>query len=214
LAGLHYIAIEGVIGVGKTTLASRLSERYGGRLVLERFEENPFLSDFYKNPVFNAFATQIFFLLSRYKQLSELHYFDLFHETVITDYLFEKDRIFAFINLSEAELRLYNEIERHMATELPRPDVVIYLQAGVSTLMSRIRNRNRQYERRITEKYISNLSKAYEHFFFNYNDSPLLVINVDHLDLDGDGVVEELCERLKRPVRGTEFYNPDRTLWG
>lgn len=214
MADFHYIAIEGVIGVGKTTLASRLSERYGGRLVMEEFERNPFLPDFYRNPAANAFAAQIFFLLSRYKQLNQLHSLDLFHEIVIVDYIFEKDRIFANINLSEAELGLYDEVARHIATGLPRPDIVIYLQADVSTLMERIRKRNRPYERRITEKYLSTLIDAYEHFFFGYAQTPLLVINTDRLNIDSDAAVEELCKRLERPVRGTEYYNPERLLWG
>ncbi|HHS50113.1 MAG TPA: deoxynucleoside kinase [candidate division Zixibacteria bacterium] len=214
MASLNYIAVEGVIGAGKTTLATALAERYAGRLVLERFDENPFLADFYKNPAQNAFSTQIFFLLERYRQLSRLHAFDLFHETIVADYIFEKDSIFANINLSEPELRLYCEIEQYLHREIPQPNLVIYLKASPPTLMRRIRKRGRPYEKRITEKYIETLVAAYEHFFFQYDESALLVINSDRLDLENPAVIDELFSRLAEPVRGAEFYNPDETLWG
>ncbi|MCK5832991.1 deoxynucleoside kinase [bacterium] len=213
MASPHYIAIEGVIGVGKTTLAKKLADRFNGRLVLERFDENPFLPDFYKNPVYNAFTTQIFFLLSRYRQLNQLHNYDLFHEAIIADYMFEKDAIFANINLSDLEIRLYNEVARHLASEIPKPNLVIYLQASSLALMKRIRKRGRNYEKKIPERYIENLVEAYEHYFFNYRESALLVINTERLDLEVDLVIDELFHRLEKPIRGTEFYNPDVTLW-
>ncbi|RKZ31632.1 deoxynucleoside kinase [bacterium] len=214
MALYNYIAIEGVIGVGKTTLAEAIAGEFGGQLVEERFEENPFLPDFYKDPEKYAFSTQIFFLLSRYRQLSELHSYDLFHDIVVTDYIFEKDKIFAYINLTEAELRLYEEVERHLAAELPRPNLVVYLQASVNSLIRRIKNRGRPFEKRITEGYIEQLVKAYNYFFFEYKSSPLLVVNTDNLDLTDGETFVALSERISRPIRGTEYYTHDRTLWG
>ena len=213
MAFYNHIAIEGVIGVGKTALAETIANRLGGKLLKELFEKNPFLPDFYKSPEKHAFTTQIFFLLSRYKQLSELHSFDLFHEVVITDYIFEKDKIFAYINLSEAELRLYEEVERHLAIELPKPDLVIFLQASPETLMWRIRKRGRSYEKRITEGYIERLVDAYNYFFFGYKDSPLLIVNSDNLDLTAQPVLNDLFERIQQPIHNTEYYNPGQTLW-
>ena len=214
MAAYNYIAIEGVIGAGKTTLAESIAGELGGQLIEERFEENPFLADFYKNPKKHAFTTQIFFLLSRYRQLSGLHSFDLFHDVVVTDYIFEKDKIFAYINLAEAELRLYEEVERHLAVDLPKPDLVVFLQASADTLFRRIRKRGRPYEKRITEGYIEQLVKAYNYFFFEYRESPLLVVNTDNLDLTDRETFGALFERISQPIRGTEYYTHDRTLWG
>jgi deoxyguanosine kinase len=214
MAIYNYIAVEGVIGAGKTTLAQALAQKFQGEFIAEKFEENPFLPDFYKNPELHAFSTQIFFLLARYKQLAQLHSYDLFHEVIVSDYMFEKDKIFAYLNLDEAELRLYEEIERHFELELPRPNLVVYLQASTPTLMDRIRNRGRAYEKRITENYIDRLVEAYNYFFFGYRESPLLVVNTENLDLTQAPALETLIERLMKPVVGTEYYNPGKTLWG
>ncbi len=213
MALYHHIAIEGPIGVGKTSLAENIAEEFGGRFLGEVFEENPFLKDFYKNPRSYAFAAQIFFLLARYKQLSKLHSFDLFHDIVVSDYIFEKDKIFAYINLSEEELRLYEDVERHLETEIPRPDLVIYLQAPTEVLFRRIRRRGRAYEKRITEEYLDRLVMAYNHFFFNYSESPLLVVNTEKLDFTLRQTCLTLFERITRPIHGTEYFNPDLTLW-
>lgn len=214
MADYNYIAVEGVIGAGKTTLAKKLADHLEAGFLGEKFEDNPFLPKFYRDPRSHAFTTQIFFLLSRYRQLSTLHNYDLFHEKVVTDYIFEKDKIFAYVNLSESELRLYEEVEENLAPKLPSPELVIYLQTSAHSLLRRIRKRGRDYEKRITEEYISRLVEAYEYFFYRYESSPLLVINSDRLDLTSAKVFRELALRLERPVRGTEYYNPDITLWG
>jgi len=209
----NHIAIEGPIGVGKTSLAKKIADEFGGELVLERFEENPFLPDFYKDPRRYAFPAQIFFLLSRYRQLSDLHSYDLFHEVIITDYIFEKDKIFAYINLAESELRLYEEIERHLESELPKPDLAVYLQATPEILMRRIKKRGRNYEKRITEDYLERLCEAYNYFFFNYTATPLLIVNTENFDLTERTAFMTLYERICRPVQGTEYFNPKNTLW-
>lgn len=214
MALYNYIGIEGVIGAGKSTLARNIANALGARCIEENFEENPFLKDFYKDPERYAFQAQIFFLLARFKQLSELHSFDLFHEIVVADYIFDKDKIFANLNLNESELRLYEEVEKQLAINLPKPNLVIYLQASAPVLMKRINKRGRPYEKRIREEYIENLVKAYDYYFFNYEDSPLLVVNVDLLDLSGNKAFSDLLARINRPIHGVEFYNPGKTFWG
>ena len=149
---IHYIAIEGVIGVGKTTLAQMLSDQLGARLVLEKFEENPFLPNFYKDPEHYAFQTQIFFLLSRYRQQQELFQQDLFSKGIISDYMFEKDRIFAYLNLDDNELNLYEKVYSILKVKVPKPDLVVYLQASTETLIRRIKLRGRPFEKSITHE--------------------------------------------------------------
>jgi len=209
----NFIAVEGVIGVGKTTLARTLAQELDAQLIEEEFEENPFLPKFYKDPAHYAFQTQIFFLLSRYRQFKELNNWDLFHNTVVSDHMFEKDKIFAYINLNESELRLYEEVEHSLATMLPSPDLVIYLQAEPQVLLKRIRKRNRSYEKKMDNEYIDQLVKAYNYFFFQYDESPVLVVNTDNLDLTQEPVQKELLDRINNPVRGIEYYNPGKTLW-
>ncbi|GAB4339387.1 MAG: deoxynucleoside kinase [Calditrichia bacterium] len=179
---LNYIAIEGVIGAGKTSLAHLLQQRLGGRVVLEEFEENPFLDDFYRDPEHFAFQTQIFFLLSRYRQQEEISQYDLFHQRVIADYMFVKDRIFATLNLNEKEMTLYNMLARILEKRITKPDLAIYLKASTQRLMRNIQKRGRAYERHIKEEYIDSLNRLYEEFFWNYNDTPLLIINTENLD--------------------------------
>jgi deoxyadenosine/deoxycytidine kinase len=214
MAIYKHIAVEGPIGVGKTSLAERIAKEFGGKLVLEQFEENPFLADFYIDPARHAFATQIFFLLSRFKQLSDLNSADLFHDVVISDYVFDKDKIFAYITLSEAELRLYEEVERNLETDVPRPDLVIYLQATPEVLIRRIKNRGRAYEKRIDEDYLDKLCQAYNYYFFNYDASPLLVVNTESLDLTRRDAFLTLYERICRPIFGTEYFSANPSLWG
>lgn len=180
----RYIAVEGVIGAGKTTLANLLAQRHGARLVCEEFEDNPFLPKFYSNPTRYAFQTQLAFLASRFKQQQVLSHHDLFHETVISDYLFEKDRIFARLNLDEDELQLYDSIYQVMTGIAVKPDLTIYLQCSVERLMKNIKNRGREYEKQISEGYLSELSEAYNHFFHHYNRSPLIIVNVSETDLE------------------------------
>jgi deoxyadenosine/deoxycytidine kinase len=179
---LRYIAIEGVIGVGKTTLATKLQETIGGKIFLEEFEENPFLEDFYRDPKHYAFQTQLFFLLSRYRQQEKIVQYDLFQNRVITDYMFYKDRIFATLNLIEKEFSLYNMLAKILEKRVAKPDLAIYLRSGTDRLMQNISRRGRDYEKQIQRDYIENLNKLYDEFFWNYEETPLLIINVENLD--------------------------------
>lgn len=207
---LQYIVVEGVIGVGKTSLAQRMGERLNARLLLERHEENPFLPDFYRDPRRFAFPTQLFFLLSRYRQQHEIPQRDLFHELLIADYHFAKDRIFASLTLEDRELVLYDKIAQLLERDVPRPDLIIYLQSSTGRLMANIRRRNRPYERNMSEQYIRELNDAYNRFFFNYREKPLLVINATELDfVNNDQDLEDLLLQLQRPISGVQYYSPN-----
>lgn len=210
LNDLRYLAIEGVIGVGKTSLSRRLARLTEARLILERHDENPFLGDFYREPARYAFQTQLFFLLSRFQQQQELGQQDVFHPQTISDYIFAKDKIFAYLNLEERELQLYERVYATMEKNVPRPDLVIYLQSSVDRLMQNIRRRGRSYEKQITEEYIKALNEAYNHFFFHYHDSPLLVVNSTKLDfVQQDEDLETLKSQIDRHAGGAVFFNPD-----
>jgi deoxyguanosine kinase len=211
---IRYIAVEGVIGVGKTTLAQMLCERLGARVVLEKFEENPFLEKFYKDPEHYAFQTQIFFLLSRYRQQQELFQADLFQKVTISDYMFEKDKIFAYLNLQDDELRLYETLVSQLEKNIPAPDLVVYLQSSVERLMSNIRKRGRSIEEPISEEYIRNLNEAYNYFFFRYKAAPLLIVNATQIDfVDNRKDFEELLAQIVRPQRSAvEYYNPMKAV--
>lgn len=199
-----FIAIEGVIGVGKTSLAKLLTERHDARLVLEQFEENPFLPKFYQDRERYAFPTQMAFLASRFKQQQEMLDQDLFHQMTVSDYIFEKDRIFARLNLDEDELALYDSIFNIMAGISAKPDLVIYLQSTVDRLMHNIRERDRDYERHITRSYLEELSEAYNHFFYHYNKSPLIIINTSEIDFVSDEKHLDYIEEqiFREPIRG------------
>jgi deoxyadenosine/deoxycytidine kinase len=202
-----YIAVEGVIGVGKTTLASCLAERLGAQLQAEEVEENPFLSSFYEDMRGYAFQTQIFFLLSRYRQQQELAQASLFAQRVVSDYMFAKDRIFAYVNLNDDELQLYERLVRILEKELVKPDVVVYLQASTGVLMDRIRKRGRPFEQNITENYLETLGQAYNYFFFHYSETPLVIVNTDSLDLSrSEADLERLIEVMNTHDRGTIYY--------
>ncbi|MFQ5708178.1 MAG: deoxynucleoside kinase [bacterium] len=206
---LQYIGIEGVIGVGKTSLASLLADHFGGKVLLEKHEENPFLRDFYRDPRQFAFPTQLFFLLGRYRQQQEIYQIDLFHQLLVSDYIFAKDRIFASINLEERELILYEKVASMLEREIPKPDLVIYLQSNTQRLMSNIKKRNRSYEINITEAYIRGLNEAYNRFFLNYGDTPLLIINATEIDfVNKPEDFEDLVNQLQRPISGTQYYSP------
>ncbi len=205
----NYICIEGVIGAGKTSLAGMLGKILNAKVMYEQPEENPFLEDFYSNPPRYAFQTQLFFLLSRYKQQQEFFQTDLFHETLISDYLFAKDRIFATLNLDDRELFLYDRIAVLLEQEIPRPDLVLYLQSSTERLMANIRKRDRHYEENISEEYIRSLNEAYNRFFFHYHQSPLLVINTTQIDFVNNAKhFEDLVDQITRPHSGIEYYSP------
>ncbi|MEJ2355589.1 MAG: deoxynucleoside kinase [candidate division WOR-3 bacterium] len=178
----EYIAIEGVIGVGKTTLAKFLSQEYDAKVILEDIDGNPFLPQFYEDPERYAFPTQIFFLLSRYNELRNLTNRDLFTRKIISDYTFDKDRIFALINLEEREKVLYEKIYNLLDKDIIKPSLVIYLQASLETLMERIKNRGRSFERRVSEDYIKLLISSYNEYFFHFQKSPVLILNSNEFD--------------------------------
>ena len=206
----RHIAIEGVIGAGKTTLANMLSERIGGKLVLERFEENPFLPKFYEDPEHYAFQTQIFFLLSRYRQQQDLFQADLFQQHLVTDYIFEKDKIFAYLTLQDEELKLYETLLNAIERTVPTPDLVVYLQSSVERLMENIRKRGRKMEENMSEEYIKELNEAYNYFFFRYKGAPLLIVKATDIDFvnkkrDFENLVVQILRQDRAPV---EYYNP------
>ena len=207
---VRHIAIEGVIGAGKTSLASLVGERLSAKLVLEQFEENPFLSKFYEDQDRYAFQTQMFFLLSRFKQQQELHQADLFHRFLITDYIFEKDKIFAYLNLEDDELKLYENVMSAIEHSVPTADLVVYIQCNVGRLMSNIRARGRDIERNMSEQYIRDLNEAYNYFFFRYKASPLLIVNASQIDfVHNPQHLEDLLFEIFRPNKApVEYYNP------
>jgi deoxyguanosine kinase len=208
---VKYIAIEGPIGVGKTTLAKMLSDRYGGRLVLERHEENPFLGKFYKNRKQLAFQTQLFFLLSRFKQQQEFFSGELLANHVISDYLFAKDRIFATINLDYDELALYDHVASLLEKNIPLPDLVIYLTASPEILVSRINKRSRAYEKNFDSDYLKNLCQSYSKFFFHYNATPLMVINTENVNFAMEPEqFDFLVEKIESTTSGTSYLVPSR----
>jgi len=204
----RFIAIEGPIRVGKTSLADILAHHLGA-LRLRDVEDNPFLEDFYKDKPGAAFQAQFYFLLERFKQLRALDLAANASRAVVSDYLFEKDKIFAYINLADAELELYNRYYELLAEQVPVPDLVIYLQAKPETLRKRIAKKNVPSEHRISDEYLEEVSKAYEHFFFHYKSSDLLVIQTSEIDfIDRNEDLRGLLERLHQPVRGTQYFLP------
>ena len=209
MRNLYYVAIEGPIAVGKTSLANLLSERLGARLILEGFGENPFLTDFYEEPERYAFQTQLFFLLQRYQQQQELRQVDMFHNLLIADYMFVKDRLFASLNLDEKEMTLYDTVANLLEKNVINPDLVIYLQADTDTLMRNIARRGRDMEKNISEEYIDALNQLYTEYFFRYQDTPLVSINTNNIDfVHNQEDLDEVINYIRQPVTGTKFFNP------
>ncbi|HSQ59817.1 MAG TPA: deoxynucleoside kinase [Acidobacteriota bacterium] len=213
--GARHIAIEGVIGVGKTSLARLLAERAGARLLLEAPDANPFLENFYKDQRRFAFPTQMFFLVSRYHELKDLRQPDLFHNGVVSDYLFQKDRIFANLNLNDQELSLYDSVAALLEREIPAPDLVVYLQANPEVIWERIQQRGRAYERAMDPKYTATLAEAYNYFFFHYKDAPLLIVNTNELNfVDRRSDLEELIARMEGHREGVAYVTPGASTGG
>jgi deoxyadenosine/deoxycytidine kinase len=211
---IRYIAIEGVIGAGKTSLAKKIKDRLNAEIVLEQFDANPFLEKFYSDRNRFAFQTQMFFLINRFKQQEELNQEELFTDYIVADYLFEKDRIFAYLNLSDEELKLYESIYPLLARSLRKPDLVIFLQSSTDRLMYNIKKRNRKIERSLSKSYIDDLSEAYNHFFFRYTSTPLLIVNATEIDfVNSENDFEELFKQVFREDRGVkEYFNPEKKV--
>lgn len=204
-----YIAVEGPIGVGKTSLVRRLATALGSEPLLEQPEDNPFLERFYRSPKHFALPTQLFFLFQRARQIEVLKQTDLFHESYVADFMLEKDSLFARINLDTDEYRLYEQVYAHLSPELPRPDLVIYLQAPVEVLVDRIYRRGIDYEQRVERDYLRRLVEAYTDFFYHYRDAPLLMVNAAELNfVDSDNDFNMLLKQIRRTHSGRHFFNP------
>lgn len=209
MRNLYYIALEGPIAVGKTSLAQLLSKELGARLILEDFEDNPFLPDFYNDPERFGFQTQLFFLLQRYRQQQELRQVDMFQKLLVTDYMFVKDRLFASLNLNEKEMQLYDTVANLLERNVIKPDLVIYLQADTDLLMRNIAKRGRAMENNITWEYIDALNQVYTEYFFRYQETPLVIINTNNIDfVKNESDLQEVINYIRQPVSGTKFFNP------
>ena len=209
MRNLYYIALEGPIAVGKTSLAQLLSKELGARLILEDFEDNPFLSDFYNDPERFGFQTQLFFLLQRYRQQQELRQVDMFQKLLVTDYMFVKDRLFASLNLNEKEMQLYDTVANLLERNVIKPDLVIYLQADTDLLMRNIAKRGRAMENNITWEYIDALNQVYTEYFFRYQETPLVIINTNNIDfVKNENDLQDVINYIRQPVSGTKFFNP------
>jgi deoxyguanosine kinase len=208
----RYIVVEGPIGVGKTTLSNMLAKEFGGRGVFEVVEENPFLASFYGDRAKYAFQTQLFFLLSRFKQQQDLFQQDLFNSVTVSDYLFAKDRIFASLTLDPNELSLYERVYEMMGPRVVKPDLVIYLQARLDVLLARIRKRGREFEKQFDAEYLDALCRSYNDFFFHYDETPLLVVNTSEINIvDSEADLKSLISVIRRHRKGTQHYIPQGT---
>ena len=214
MSSLYFnISIEGSIGAGKTSLANMISNTLKAKLILEKFEENPFLKDFYGNQDRYAFQTQLFFLLSRYSQHQDLKQVDIFSKILVSDYMFIKDRLFAALNLNDREMVLYDNIAKILEKDIIYPDLAIFLQADTDKLMSNIKKRGRQYERDIDWNYIDSLNQVYNEYFFRYDKGPLLIINTNDIDfVNNKDDFEGIMAFLNEPIKGRKYYNPIKSF--
>jgi deoxyguanosine kinase len=204
----RYVVVEGPIGVGKTSLALRLAEYAGASAMLEKPEDNPFLPRFYSDPARHALPTQLFFLFQRISEVSELNQMDLFRTRTVADYLFDKDELFARMNLNDDEFTLYQNIYRNLAPQAPAPDLVIYLQAPTEKLFERVRRRAITYEHSIAENYLDRLSQGYSDFFYHYDAAPVLVVNSENLNfVDNDQDFKMLLRRIEGMRGQREFFS-------
>ena len=205
----RFIAVEGAIGAGKTSLVNLLEQQYSARVILEENDSNPFIAKFYEDQETYSFQTQIFFLLSRYNQYMELAQRDLFNSVIVIDYLFQRDKIFAQLNLEDHEYRLYEQIYNLISSKAPKPDLVIFLQASTEVLLERVSKRGREYESFMDPDYLDSVNKAFNNFFFYYSDTPLLVINTNEIDfVEKKCDLEELINKVNSHKIGREYYNP------
>jgi len=207
--GPRFIVVEGPIGVGKTSLARRLAQSFASELILEQAEENPFLERFYRNRRHAALPTQLFFLLQRARQIEQMRQTDMFSPVRIADFLIEKDRLFAELNLDPNELRLYEQVAATLDLDPPKPDLVVYLQAPANVLMRRIAARGIAYEQSIDQEYLERLGEAYAKFFYDFNGAPLLIVNTASIDpIHRDADYQELLKRILSIRHGRHYYNP------
>jgi len=204
----RYVVVEGPIGVGKTSLAQRIAQHIGAATLLERPDENPFLAKFYHDHARYALATQLFFLFQRGNEVRDLAQMDLFRESTVADYLFDKDTLFARLNLSDEEFALYQQIYRSLQPQAPVPDLVIYLQAAPETLVERVRRRAKPYEQNISDAYLQRLAQSYSDFFYHYDAAPVLMVNSEHLNfVDGDEDFNLLMQRIEEMRGPREFFS-------
>ena len=204
-----YLVVEGPIGVGKTSLAKMIANEFQARSIFEKVEDNPFLVKFYEDPETYAFQNQIFFLLSRYQQQRELSQQDLFNQNTVADYLFAKDKIFATLTLSSEELSLYQQLYELLDPRVPKPDLVVYLQARPEILYKRIKKRDKSYEKSVTLEYLKDVAQAYNRFFFHYDETPLLVVNTSEIDfVSSSKDLADLVKEINSMGSGTQHYIP------
>ncbi|MEK9649725.1 MAG: deoxynucleoside kinase [Gammaproteobacteria bacterium] len=208
-----YIAVEGPIGVGKTTLANKLAETFNYDVLLEKPSENPFLESFYKNPRQSALATQLFFLFQRMQQIQDLKQRSLFEPVRVSDFVIEKDRLFAEVNLTKEEMQLYDKVYEHLTIDAPTPDLVIYLQAPVDVLLDRINRRGSPNEKYLTAEYLEKLNEAYSKFFLYYENAPLLIVNAAGINLhESERDYEMLVDNIMSNPKGKNFLNPQPSM--
>jgi len=213
----RFIAVEGPIGVGKTTLTNLLAESFGYDTFLEKPSENPFLADFYENPTQAALGAQLFFLFQRVRQIQEIKQDDIFTPTRVSDFLLDKDQLFAKATLNDQELKLYQQIYDYLSLDLPTPDLVIYLQADTKTLHNRVIHRGIQMEKKVSFEYLDLLNESYKNFFFEYERSPVLIVNSEHLDLESNEddfnlLLDKMLEYFNNPEGTKMYFNPSPVL--